>query len=135
MKEFILMLMQAVIAAAVPVCAAYFVGFLKKKSAQAQAQTENIKTKELMEQVTDAVCTAVTYTSQTFVDALKRTDGFTKDAQNEALRKSLRKAEELLSPVAINALHDLYGSAEDYLISRIEAEVRNQKIAVTGATA
>ena len=129
MKEFIMTLLQAVIAAAVPVCTAYIVGFLKKKSEQAKAQTESIKTRELMDQVTDAVCTAVTYTSQTYVDALKRSEGFNREAQNEALRKSLNKAEELLSETALAALSAIYGDAQDYLISRIEAEVRNQKIA------
>ena len=134
MKEFIMTLLQAVIAAAVPVCTAYIVGFLKKKSEQAKAQTESIKTRELMDQVTDAVCTAVTYTSQTYVDALKRSDGFNREAQKAALEKSREKAKTLLSASAMSALQETYGDAESYLTSRIEAEVRNQKTALTGST-
>ena len=129
-----MVLLKAVVTAAVPVCTAYLAAFLKKKSAQAVAQTESAKAKALAEQVTDAVCTAVTYTSQTYVDALKRSSGFDKDAQRAALMKSLEKAEALLSEAALVALEETYGSAQSYLVSRIEAEVRNQKIAVTGAT-
>ena len=129
MGEFLMSLLKAVIIAVVPLCATYLVSFLKKKSEQAVAQTENIKTRELMEQVTDAVCTAVTYTSQTYVDALKQSNGFDKAAQAAALNLSLEKAEALLSTVALAALSRIYGDTEAYLTSRIEAEVRRQKLA------
>ena len=86
--------------------------------------------KAFLAEATDAVSTAVTYTSQTFVDALKKEGIFDKDKQQEALKKSLDKAISLLSESAKNALTDIYGDLEAYLTSKIEAEVRSQK---TGA--
>ena len=127
MNEFIMALLKTVLIAAIPVCTTYLVAFLKKKSDEAVLRTKNEKMRELMNQVEEAVVTAVTYTSQTYVDALKKNSGFSKEAQNKALLKSLGVAEKLLSDVAIKALHDLYGDAEKYLTARIEAEVRKQK--------
>ena len=127
MNEFIMALLKTVLTAVIPVCTTYLVSFLKKKSDEAASRTENEKMRELMNQVEEAVVTAVTYTSQTYVDALKKNSDFSKEAQNKALLKSLGVAEKLLSDAAIKALHDLYGDAEKYLTARIEAEVRKQK--------
>ena len=127
MNAFIIELLQAIATAAIPVCAAYLVQYLRRKSEQIIAQTDNMTIKAFLTEATDAVSTAVTYTSQTFVDALKKEGNFNKDKQQEALKKSLDKAISLLSEPAKNALTDIYGNLEAYLTSKIEAEVRSQK--------
>lgn len=127
MNAFIIELLQAIATAAIPVCAAYLVQYLRRKSEQIIAQTDNMTIKAFLVEATDAVSTAVTYTSQTFVDALKKEGNFNKDKQQEALKKSLDKAISLLSESAKNALTDIYGNLEAYLTSKIEAEVRSQK--------
>ena len=127
MNAFIIELLQAIATAAIPVCAAYLVQYLRRKSEQIIAQTDNMTIKAFLVEATDAVSTAVTYTSQTFVDALKKEGNFNKDKQQEALKKSLDKAISLLSEPAKNALTDIYGNLEAYLTSKIEAEVRSQK--------
>ena len=127
MNAFIIELLQAIATAAIPVCAAYLVQYLRRKSEQIIAQTDNMTIKAFWVEATDAVSTAVTYTSQTFVDALKKEGNFNKDKQQEALKKSLDKAISLLSEPAKKALEDIYGNLEAYLTSKIEAEVRSQK--------
>ena len=127
MNAFIIELLQAIATAAIPVCAAYLVQYLHRKSEHIIAQTDNMTIKAFLTEATDAVSTAVTYTSQTFVDALKKEGQFDKDRQQEALKKSLDKAISLLSESAKNALTDIYGDLEAYLTSKIEAEVRSQK--------
>ncbi|MBQ7144715.1 MAG: hypothetical protein IJR65_06115 [Oscillospiraceae bacterium] len=127
MTDFLLDLIKAVAIAAIPVCAAYLVRFIDRKSAQVQEQTENEKIKALLAQVTDAVTTAVMFTNQTMVDALKKNGSLSKEDQAAALQLSLDKALSLLSGVAKTALDDIYGDAAAYLTSRIEAEVKNQK--------
>ncbi|MCI9669900.1 MAG: hypothetical protein HFG19_09545 [Oscillospiraceae bacterium] len=127
MNAFIIELLQAIATAAIPVCAAYLVQYLHRKSEHIIAQTDNMTIKAFLAEATDAVSTAVTYTSQTFVDALKKEGNFNKDKQQEALKKSLDKAISLLSEPAKNALTDIYGNLEAYLTSKIEAEVRSQK--------
>lgn len=127
MKELLFELLQAVATAAIPVCAAFLVQFLRRKSEELGAQIDNLATKELLAEVTDAVATAVTYTSQTYVDALKKEGIFDKAAQLEALRKSKDKAISLLSASAREALSQIYGNLDAYLETKIEAEVRTQK--------
>lgn len=127
MSEFLCQLLQAVIIAAIPVCGAYLTKFLKKKSAQIAAETNSTEMKSLIEQVDDAVSKAVTYTTQTFVDALKKNGIFDAEAQKEALQKSLDKTMALLSEVAKSALEEIYGDLNEYLTVRIEAEVKSQK--------
>ena len=127
MNAFIIELLQAIATAAIPVCAAYLVQYLHRKSEQIIAQTDNMTIKAFLAEATDVVSTAVTYTSQTFVDALKKEGKFDKDKQQEALKKSLDKAISLLSEPAKKALEDIYGDLRAYLTSKIEAEVRSQK--------
>ena len=134
MNAFIIELLQAIATAAIPVCAAYLVQYLHRKSEHIIAQTDNMTIKAFLAEATDAVSTAVTYTSQTFVDALKKEGNFNKDKQQEALKKSLDKAISLLSESAKNALTDIYGNLEAYLTSKIEAEVRSQKTLVPPST-
>lgn len=129
MREFLFTLLQAVATAAIPVCAAFLVQFLRKKSEQIGAQIDNMELKELLDEVTDAVSTAVTYTGQTYVDALKKEGIFDVEAQKTALETSLKMAISLLSESARSALATIYGNLDDYLVSKIEAEVRNQKTA------
>ena len=128
MREFLFTLLQAVATAAIPVCAAFLVQFLRKKSEQIGAQIDNMELKELLTEVTDAVSTAVTYTSQTYLDALKKEGIFDVEAQKIALETSLKMAISLLSESARSALATIYGNLDDYLVSKIEAEVRNQKM-------
>ena len=128
MREFLFTLLEAIATAAIPVCAAFLVQFLRKKSEQIGAQIDNMELKELLAEVTDAVSTAVTYTSQTYVDALKKEGIFDVEAQKIALETSLNMAISLLSESARSALATIYGNLDDYLVSKIEAEVRNQKM-------
>lgn len=127
MSDFLTQLLQAVITAAIPVCGAFLIQFLNRKSDQIAAETDSIELKALIAQVDDAVSKAVTYTTQTFVDSMKKNGVFDAEAQKEALKKSLDKTMALLSEVANSALEEIYGDLQDYLTVRIEAEVKTQK--------
>ena len=86
MKEMLMSLLQAVIAAAVPVITVYLCKFLKTKKDATVKTTENETAKALLSQAFDAVCKAVTSTNQTYVDALKKSGTFTIDNQKEAFQ-------------------------------------------------
>jgi hypothetical protein len=127
MKDIIITLLEAVITVSVPIIAAYLAGFLKKSSAQVEAKTENERAKHYIEEVTEAVTTAVTATSQTYVDALKNKNMFTKEAQVEALEKAKNTAVAIISPAAAEFITEVYGDLEMYLTAKIEEAVRVQK--------
>ena len=127
MKDLIITLLEAVITVSIPIIAAYLTGFLKKVSAQVAAKTESDKAKHYLEEVAEAVTTAVTATSQTYVDALKNKDMFSKEAQLEALQMAKDTVIAVLSPAAIEFIKEVYGDLETYLTAKIEEAVRVQK--------
>lgn len=73
---------------------------------------------------------AVATTSQTYVDALKKAGSFTKAAQAEAAQKALTTCIASISPAATAFIEQVYGDMKEYLMSRIEAEVRKQKTVI-----
>ena len=127
MKDFILVLLQAVIIAAVPVITTHLCSFLKQKSNQAAAKTNNELAASYIKEAADAVTTAVTFTSQTYVDNLKNSGAFSTENQKEAFNKAMSKAMEIMSAEAKNYLAKAYGDLTNYLATKIEAEVRDQK--------
>lgn len=133
MKVFLMELLRAVATAAIPVCAAFLVQFLRRKSAQIGAQTDSLTTKKLLDEVTAAVTTAVTYVSQTYVDGLKKCGNFTRENQKIALDLAVERAKKLMTFAAKQYLSMEYGNVTDYLVSRAEAEVRRQKLEYTAA--
>lgn len=128
MKELLLDLLLAVITAAVPVLTTYAVSYINKTKEKAVADTEDTKKQGYIKEIAGAVTDAVSATSQTYVDALKKAGTFTKEAQAEAAQKSLTACLASISPAAQMFIESAYGDIRDYLTNRIEAEVRKQKI-------
>lgn len=127
MNEFLSTLLQAVIIAAVPICVGAAIKGIQAGAKYLASKTENEAAKKYLEDVADAVSTAVTYTSQTYVDALKKSDKFNKENQEAALQMAVDKAATLMTAEARAFLEKAYGDLNAYLASRIEAEVRVQK--------
>lgn len=127
MKELINELLIAVITVCVPIISAYAVKWVKKSSENIAADTDDIRTKGYIEEIAEAISAAVSYTSQTYVDALKAAGIFTAEAQKEAFGKSLDTALSILSPAATAFVDEVYGDIKEYLSPLIEAEVRKQK--------
>ena len=128
MQEFISNLLMAVITAAVPVITAYGISLIKKMGENAEANTGSVKEQGYIREITDAITGAVSATSQTYVDALKSAGKFTKEAQEAAAKKSLTACLASNSPAAQAFIESAYGDVAKYLSTKIEAEVRKQKI-------
>lgn len=129
-QEFLMTLLAAVITAGVPVVSAYIVSSLKKAAENAKAYTDNITAQRYIEEIATAISDAVAATSQTYVDALKEAGKFDLEAQKEAAQKALTACIASISPAAQEFIEDAYGDLKEYLTTKIEAEVRKQKIAV-----
>lgn len=129
-QDFLFTLLTAVITAGVPVVAAYIVSALKKAAENAKADTDNITAQRYIEEITAAISDAVAATSQTYVDALKQSGKFTLEAQKEAAQKALTACIASISPAAQDFIEDAYGDLKEYLTTKIEAEVRKQKLEV-----
>lgn len=126
--------MQQIVNALVPVLCllitaggAYLVALVKRQTAQLQQQIDDETLNKYMDMAADAVVQAVTYTAQTFVDALKAQGAFTKEKQLEAFQKSKDKVLEILGDTVVGALDALYGDFDAWLTTKIEQVCRDIK--------
>lgn len=127
MKELLFDLLLAVITAAVPVLTTFAISYINKAKEKAIASTDSTKKQDYIKEIADAISDAVSATSQTYVDALKQSGKFTKEAQEEAAKKALAACLASISPAATDFIEDAYGDITKYLTNKIEAEVRKQK--------
>lgn len=134
MNEFLSTLLQAVLIAAVPVIAGAAVKGVQALAKHLASKTDNELAKKYLKEVADAIEEAVSFTNQTYVDTLKKSEAFTKENQEEALNRSLEKATALLTADARKFLEEAYGDLNTYLLIRIEPEVRRQKKDETSGT-
>ena len=128
MQDLISDLLVAVVTVCVPIFTAYIVKAIQKAGDNAAADTEDLKVRGYIEEITAAITQTVSCTSQTYVDALKESGEFTLEAQKEALQKSIETAKSILSPAALEFIDDVYGDFVEYVTPKIEAEVRKQKL-------
>ena len=127
MNEFLSTLLQAVIIAAVPVCAGAIVNGIRALAKHLSTQTDSELARKYLADAADAITTAVSLVNQTYVDGLKKSGTFTKKNQEEALSRAIKEAVNLMTHETIVFLKEAYGDMNDYLVSKIEAEVRLQK--------
>lgn len=105
----------------------YLVTLIKVKNAQLQQQLDNQNARKYMDMASDAVVQAVTYISQTYVDALKKDGAFTKENQIEAFNMAKAKALAILGDTARKALGEIYGDFDAWLDTKIEQVCRETK--------
>ena len=107
---------------------AYIVKYVNAKSAEMQAKVENDKADKYIAMLDDTICACVIATSQTYVEALKKDNAFTKEAQLEAFDKTFNAVMKVLSEDAKEYLTAIYGDLTAYITNKIEAEVSLNKI-------
>jgi hypothetical protein len=135
MQELLTTLLQTVITVAVPILTTFAVNFLRAKAAQATATVKNELANKYISEATDAVATAVLYTTQTYTDTLKKSGTFSKENQLEAFAKALAQAKALITDDTRRFIEMTYGDLTKYLAPRIEAEVKLTKQTTPGVSA
>lgn len=127
MKEILTTLIQVVVIPAIPVLVTYLVKYLKAKAEQTTTKIDNELIRTYIQEATDAVLQAVTYTAQTYVDSLKKQGKFDAEAQKIAFNTAKDIALQLLTEDAKNLITDLYGDLTVWLDTKIEQTVKEQK--------
>lgn len=127
MKEILTTLVQVVVIPAIPVLVTYLVKYLKAKAEQTTTKINNKLVRTYLQEATDAVLQAVTYTAQTYVDTLKKQGKFDKKAQKIAFNTAKDIALKLLTDEAKQMIEDLYGDLMLWLDTKIEQTVKEQK--------
>ena len=132
MKEILTTLVQVVVIPAIPVLVTYLVKYLKAKAEQTTTKINNELVRTYLQEATDAVLQAVTYTAQTYVDTLKKQGKFDKEAQQTAFNTAKDIALKLLTDEAKQMIEDLYGDLMLWLETKIEQTVKEQKTFTMG---
>ena len=109
------------------VTTAYFIKWIRAKEEEVLVKVENDTADKYISMVAQTITDCVIATNQTYVEALKKDNAFTKEAQETAFQKTLDAVLAVLSEDAKEYLAALYGDVTVYLTTRIEAEVNLQK--------
>ena len=126
MNQILTELIQAVAVAAIPILAAFVIRLLNAGAREAKENAKSEAVGRIMDEVTDAVSTAVAYVSQRQVNALKKNGKFDEKAASDALTAAINHTRYNLSEEARRFLEENYINLTNYLDTRIEAEVKRQ---------
>lgn len=107
---------------------AYFVKWVNAKSAEIQHKVDNDTADKYIAMLDDTICACVIATTQTYVEALKKENAFTKEAQKEAFNLTFNAVMAVLTDEAKAYLSEIYGDLTAYITNKIEAEVSLNKI-------
>jgi hypothetical protein len=110
------------------VLTAYFVKFINAKSNEIQQKVDNDTADKYIAMVTKTISECVIATNQTYVEALKKQNAFTSEAQKEAFKLTYDAVMAILTEDAKAYLAEIYGDVAAYITNKIEAEVNISKI-------
>lgn len=92
---------------------------------------KNAKVAALLGGAVDVVASAVKITYQTYVEAIKGTDAWTKEAQSAALQMATDAAKSKLSEEMKTYISENFGDVDLWLKEQIEAKLYDLKNAVS----
>ena len=105
----------------------FIIPYINKLSEQVKARVNDEKLNKYIDIAEDAVETAVAATAQTFVDAIKGTEGWTDEAKKKAFEQAKMQALTVMGTAARLALKETYGDLDEWLNAKIEAYVNSYK--------
>lgn len=111
------------------VLTAFLIKFINMKSAEIQNKVDNETADKYIAMLADTITACVIATNQTYVEALKKENAFTAEAQKEAFNLTFNAVMAVLSDDARDYLTEIYGDLTAYITTKIEAEVNISKIA------
>ena len=106
---------------------AYIVKYINAKSGEIQNKVDNDTADKYIAMLGDTISACVIATNQTYVDALKKGNAFTQEAQEEAFKKTYDAVMAVLTEDAKKYLVTVYGDLTAYITTKIEAEVNISK--------
>ena len=109
------------------VLTAFLVKFIKVKSNEITEKVNNDIADKYITMLADTISACVVATNQTYVEALKKDNAFTKEAQLEAFDMTYKAVMLILTEDAVTYLTNIYGDLSAYITAQIEAEVNKSK--------
>lgn len=129
-SEMLNYVLYVVLTVIIPVVAKYAVDLIKTKIKESNIIADATKNEDLSKIVESAlsdVMDAVLYINQIYVDSLKSSGRFDKEAQEEAFNRAYVEAMNMISDEAKKVIEQLYGSFDKWLKLKIESSVNMAK--------
>ena len=129
--EWLPLLYQIFEACIVPllgILTAYLIKLINIKSTEIQHQVQNDNADKYIAMVADTISACVIATNQTYVEALKKQNAFTAEAQKEAFNLTYNAVMAILTEDAKKYLTEIYGDVSAYITAKIESEVNISKM-------
>lgn len=92
-----------------------------------KTKTKNETLQKYFDMANDAIVTAVAEVMQTFVTTMKNEGTWNKAAAEKAFELAKLKAQEIMGVAALQALPEIVGDVETWLVSKIEAATLQTK--------
>lgn len=106
---------------------AYAVKFIKIKGDEIAVKLNNEKANKYIALVSQTITDCVIATNQTYVEALKKDNMFSADAQKAAFQMTYDAVMAVLTDDAKDYIVAVYGDLSAYITTKIEAEVNLNK--------
>ena len=103
--------------------------YISTKKDELKNKTNNELAKKYLDLLNDTIANCVIATNQTYVEALKKENAFTADAQKTAFEKTYQAVIATLSEEAQKYLPEVVGDLQTYITQKIEASVNQNKAA------
>lgn len=126
--ELLYQILEVCVIPLLGILTAYVVKYINVKSAEIQGKVENDTADKYISMLADTISACVIATNQTYVEALKKKDAFTAEAQKEAFNLTYNAVMAVLTDEAKEYLTAIYGDLTAYITTKIEAEVNISKI-------
>lgn len=103
--------------------------YISTKKDELKSKTDNELAKKYLDLLNETIANCVIATNQTYVEALKKGNAFTADAQKAAFEKTYQAVIATLSEEAQKYLPEVVGDLQTYITQKIEASVNQNKAA------
>lgn len=103
--------------------------YISTKKDELKNKTNNELAKKYLDLLNDTIANCVIATNQTYVEALKKENAFTAEAQKVAFEKTYQAVIATLSEEAQKYLPEVVGDLQTYITQKIEASVNQNKAA------
>ena len=106
----------------------YLVSLIKAKNEELKKKIEDERYHKYINLLNNTITDCVIATNQTYVEALKKENAFTAEAQKEAFTRTYNSIVAILSEDAKLYLEAALGDLEGYITSKIESNVVTVKL-------
>ena len=126
-KELVPVIIQTVLIPLLIALTGFAVKWINAKANQLKEKATDDRYFLYVDILQELVTKAVIMVNQTYVDELKKTNSFSKEAQIEAFNKVYETVIESLSEDVYSYLEQIIGNLSDYITVLIESSVKIQK--------